>query len=57
MTYSNIFESQRASLRSFGSCPGEPYAEKIIARHRAEEAAAKRKIEEIKQRYEAMRDV
>ena len=54
MTYSNVYISQRASLRSFGTCREEPYAEKIVARHRAEEIAVKRKIDEIKQRYEAL---
>ena len=54
MTYSNLYISQRASLRSFGQCQEEPYAEKIIAAHRADEAEAKRKIAEIKQRYEKL---
>ena len=54
MTYSNVYESQRASLRSHGMCREEPYAEKIIAAHRADEIAAKRKIAEIKQRYEKL---
>ena len=54
MTYSNVYISQRASLRSFGTCREEPYAERIVARHRADEIEAKRKIDEIKQRYEKL---
>lgn len=54
LTYSNVYISQRASLRSFGTCREEPYAERIVARHRAEEIAAKRKIDEINHRYEAL---
>ena len=55
MTLSNLFESQLHSLRSHGVCMEEPYAYDIVMRHREEEAAAKRKIVEIKARYEAMR--
>ena len=54
MTYSNLRISQDMSLRSFGTCQEEPYAAKIIAAHRADEIAAKRKIAEIKQRYEKL---
>ena len=55
MSTANLFISSFYSAHSWGGCGGEPYAEKIIARHRLEEAAAKRKSAEIKQRYEAMR--
>ena len=54
MTYSNVYESQRASLRSFGTCQEEPYAEKIIAKHREDEIAAKRKIAEITAKYQEL---
>ena len=54
MTYSNVYISQRASLPSHGICHEQPYAEKIIAAHRADEVEAKRKIAEINHRYEAL---
>ena len=49
MTNSNLFCSRFYSLPAAGKPPdSEPYAEKIVARHRAEEIAVKRKIDEIK---------
>lgn len=55
MTLSNIRLSEEHSLRSFGICMEEPYAYDIVMRHREEEAAAKRKVEEIQERYNHLR--
>ena len=50
MTLSNLIDCEQCSCRSFGICHEEPYTEKILARHRAEEAAVRRRIAEINEK-------
>jgi len=55
MTLSNLIDCEQCSCRSFGICHEEPYTEKILARHKREEAEARRRIAEIAARYETLR--
>lgn len=50
MTLSNLIDCEQCSCRSFGQCNEEPYAAKILARHRAEEEEAMRRIAEINEK-------